>query len=140
MKNYLAKIHLAASISFLLLYIDGDKVAWFMAFYLPILTVFTLGGAAEPALQPTSYGVINAVLSGVYLALVFCSALYMLWLAAKRKSANRLAIVSGIIMLSIVPVVWSEANFHNILSVLGLIFFVIVISLAIIENAKELKF
>lgn len=137
MKNYRTTIDTLAALSFLLIYIDGDKIGWFM-FMLPIIGLMTLGGAAGGLIN-VGNDALNDILGGTYLLLVFASAIYLIIRGMKGKPESKLSIAACLLMFSFVLVMMNKDNFYNITSIIGLTIFIGFCSLSVIQNYKGLK-
>ena len=138
MKNYRTTIDTLAALSFLLIYINDDKIGSFMFMFLPIIGLMTLGGASGGFINVGSE-MLNGILGGTYLLLVFASAIYLIIRGMKGKPESKLSIVACLLMFSLVLVIMSKTNFNNITSIIGLTIFIGFSSLSVIQNYKGLK-
>ncbi|MDR6784573.1 hypothetical protein ABIE26_003218 [Pedobacter africanus] len=139
MKNQLALYQTITAVSFAILYIDDDKISWFMFFYLPILSFLTGTGAAQPILEIGNVMVLNALLSTIYLMIVMFSGGYLFWRGIKGMCANRLSIIACLFLFSIVLLIMNKSTFGNAFSIIGLLIFAIFGSLSIVSNFMAIR-
>jgi hypothetical protein len=139
MKQHAGKIQLITAISFCLLYIDGDKISWFMGLYLPAMILLTGGWAATPLIEISNHDSINTIVSLTYLLLVLLSVVTLFWTVKSDKRAP-LTIIANLFMLSLVYQIFNKEPLGNILSIVGLSIFLIFSTLSVIVNIQRMVF
>lgn len=98
----------------------------------------TLGGTAGGVIN-VGNEVLDGILGGTYLLLVFASAIYLLFRGIKGKPESKLSIAACLLMFSLVLAIMSKTNFNNITSIISLTIFIGFCSLSVIQNYKGLK-
>jgi DMSO/TMAO reductase YedYZ heme-binding membrane subunit len=138
MKQHAGKIQLITAISFCLLYIDGDKISWFMGLYLPAMILLTGGWTATPLIKISHHDDINTIVSLIYLLLVLLSVVILFWTTKTNKRA-RLSIIANLFMLTLVYQIFNKETFGHILSIVSLSIFLIFSTLSIIVNIQLIR-
>jgi hypothetical protein len=139
MKKHAGKIQLITAISFCLLYIDGDKISWFMGLYLHAMILLTGGWAATPLIKISNHDDINTIVSLTYLLLVLLSVVTLFWTTKTDKRAL-LSIIANLFMLSLLYQIFNRETFDNILTIVSLSIFLIFSTLSVIVNIQHVVF